>query len=94
MGRDVGLKPIGFHECRHTFISTMIASGLNAKAVSILAGHASIVVTYDTYGHLFRGHEDEAGKFLAEYYVKAEAKDQQAVPSDDASLHQGTVQES
>lgn len=64
-----GLDPIGFHECRHTYISTMIAAGLNAKAVSTLAGHASIQVTFDKYGHLFAGHEDEAGRLLDAFYV-------------------------
>ena len=59
-----GLEPIGFHECRHTFITTMIHAGLNAKAVTSLAGHASIDVTYDRYGHLFPGAEDEAGRRL------------------------------
>jgi integrase len=62
------LEAIGLHECRHTFITTMIAAGLNAKAVSVLAGHASIDVTFDRYGHLFPGSEDEAGSKLNAYY--------------------------
>lgn len=66
-----GLVPIGFHECRHTFITTMIAAGANAKAVSIMAGHASIKVTYDRYGHLFAGHEDEICTLLDAYLAKA-----------------------
>ncbi len=41
-----GLEGIGFQECRHTFITTMIAAGLNAKAVSVLAGHALISITF------------------------------------------------
>jgi integrase len=64
----VGLTRIGFHECRHTFITTMIHAGLNAKAVSVLAGHASIDVTYDRYGHLFPGSEDEAATKLNAFY--------------------------
>jgi integrase len=62
-----GLEPIGFHECRHTFITTMIHAGLNAKAVSVLAGHASIDVTFNVYGHMFSGSEDEAGRLLDAY---------------------------
>jgi hypothetical protein len=65
---DAGLEPIGFHECRHSYITHLIHSGLNGKAVQTLAGHASIQVTFDTYGHLFDGHEDEAGRLLASYY--------------------------
>ena len=52
------------HECRHTFASYLIASGLNAKAVTTLMGHSSIQITFDRYGHLFPGHEDEAAEGL------------------------------
>jgi hypothetical protein len=30
----------------------MIAAGVNAKALSTYMGHASVVITYDLYGHL------------------------------------------
>jgi cytochrome bd-type quinol oxidase subunit 1 len=43
------------------------ASGLNAKAVSTILGHASIAITMDRYGHLFPGSENEAGKLLDRY---------------------------
>jgi integrase len=29
---DAGLRPIGLHECRHTFASLLIAGGENPKA--------------------------------------------------------------
>src|ERR671934_230443 len=54
------LERITPHECRHTFASYAIASGLNAKAVTVLLGHSSIQITFDRYGHLFPGHEDAA----------------------------------
>ncbi len=34
------LKPIALHEARHTAASTMIAAGVNAKALSLIMGHA------------------------------------------------------
>jgi len=61
---DAGLERITPHEARHTYASYLIASGLNAKAVTVLMGHSSIEITFDRYGHLFPGHEDEAGKLL------------------------------
>jgi integrase len=79
------LKPIGFHECRHTFI-TMIASGLNAKAVSVLAGHASIDVTFDRHGHLFPGHEDEAGAMLDSFYAAQPVSNAVSTSADDAPV--------
>ena len=46
------LRPLGFHEGRHTFASLMIAAGVNAKALSSFMGHASITITLNRYGHL------------------------------------------
>jgi integrase len=63
----VGLQRITPHEGRHTFASYMIAAGLNAKAVTVLMGHSSVQITFDRYGHLFPGHEDEAAGLLDAY---------------------------
>jgi integrase len=65
--RDAGLAPLGFHEARHTAASRFIAAGLNAKTVSTYLGHANIAVTFDRYGHLFPGAEDEARGLLDAY---------------------------
>jgi integrase len=62
------------HECRHTFASYLIASGLNAKAVTALLGHSSIQITFDRYRHLFPGHEDEAAERLDAYMAAAVTK--------------------
>jgi integrase len=61
------LQPIGLHEARHTFASYMIAAGVNAKAITTFMGHSSITVTFDRYGHLFPGSEDEARGLLDAY---------------------------
>ncbi len=42
--------------------------------MSVLAGHASITLTYDKYGHMFAGHEDAAGALLDSFYSGAAAK--------------------
>ena len=41
----------------------MIAAGVNAKALSTYMGHASVVITYDLYGHLMH-NEAEAAQLL------------------------------
>ena len=61
------LEPISLHECRHTFASLMIASGVNAKALTSCMGHASVTITYDRYGHLMPGNEGEAAALLDVY---------------------------
>ena len=71
-----GLDPIGLHECRHTFASLMIAAmsddgRFNPKVLQTLMGHASITETYDRYGHLMPGSENEAAGMLDRYLAAA-----------------------
>ena len=62
--KAANMTPIGFHECRHTFASLMIAAGVNAKALTTYLGHTTISMTYDRYGHLMPGNEAEAARLL------------------------------
>ena len=64
------LAPIGLHEARHSFASTLIAAGVNAKSISAYMGHASITITYDRYGHLMRGNEEEAVERVDAYHAR------------------------
>jgi integrase len=61
------LEPITVHQCRHTCASFLIAAGANANALSVVLGHASISITFDRYGHLMKGGEDEVGRLLDQY---------------------------
>ena len=70
--KDAGLERIGLHESRHTFASLMIAAGVNAKALTTYLGHSSIQVTFDLYGHLMPGNEDEAAGLLDAYLERAD----------------------
>jgi integrase len=65
------LAPIALHECRHTFASLLIAAGVNAKSISTYMGHASVQITYDRYGHLMPGAEEEAAGLLDAYLLRA-----------------------
>jgi len=70
--RRAGLDPIGLHECRHTFASLLIAAGVNAKAITAYLGHASIQTTFDLYGHLMPGNENEAVALVDAYLERAD----------------------
>jgi integrase len=72
--REAGLEPITLHEARHTFASLMIAAGVNAKALATYMGHASVTITYDRYGHLMPGSEDEAAALLDAYLARADTR--------------------
>jgi integrase len=79
--RRAGVRMLAFHSLRHTAVSLVIASeGLNPKQLQSVIGHASIQLTYDTYGHLMpdsfegfgsgldaalRGHGGVTGEDLA-----------------------------
>jgi integrase len=52
--KRVGLRKVGFHAMRHTYASLLINQGENIKYVSRQLGHASIQITTDLYGYLFR----------------------------------------
>jgi integrase len=48
------LQPsFNWHGLRHFAVSTWIEAGLSPKTVQTFAGHASLQVTMDRYGHLF-----------------------------------------
>jgi integrase len=48
-----GINRFNWHGLRHFAVSCWIEAGLAAKTVQTFAGHASLQVTMDRYGHLF-----------------------------------------
>ena len=54
-----GLTPLRIHDLRHTAISLWIAEGAHPKQVAILAGHSSVSVVLDRYGHLYPAQNDD-----------------------------------
>ena len=54
-----GLPDVRIHDCRHTFASHAVMSGLDLYAVGRLLGHSDIAST-ERYAHLSDGHVREA----------------------------------
>jgi hypothetical protein len=48
-----------------TFVSLLIAQGVNIKAIATQAGHSSAAFTLDVYGHLMPGSNDELRSALS-----------------------------
>lgn len=51
------VKRINWHALRHFAVSCWIEAGLTPKTLQTFAGHASLQITMDRYGHLFP-HDD------------------------------------
>lgn len=65
-----GLPKVTFHGLRHTNASILIANGVDLKTVSSRLGHASVQITTETYTHLIRKVEREAGNKMEEILNK------------------------
>ena len=57
--RNAGLRPLRFHDLRHTATALAIKTGAHPKAIAERLGHASITTTLNTYGHLFPALDEE-----------------------------------
>jgi integrase len=68
--KDAGLEAISLHECRHTAVTLWIEAGVEAKRISVWAGHQSVSFTLDRYGHLFK-QRDESEMAEVDAYLAA-----------------------
>jgi integrase len=57
---EVGLPQLNLHEMRHTAVTNALAAGVSPKIVSERAGHATVNMTFNVYGHVLLEHDREA----------------------------------
>jgi integrase len=62
--KAAGLPVISFHGLRHTFATTLLELGVNAKIVQEMLGHSTIKTTMDTYSHVLPNMQKGASEFL------------------------------
>ncbi len=65
VGKSATKPKYGVHALRHFYASWIIEQGYSPKKCQTLLGHASIQMTFDTYGHLFPDLEDDRAKLDA-----------------------------
>ena len=57
-------EELRFHDLRHTFATMLLSTGVHAKVVSEMLGHASITITLDTNSHVLPEMQDSAAQAM------------------------------
>jgi integrase len=54
------VRPIRFHDLRHTCATLLLAAGVSPRVVMDILGHSQIAVTMNIYGHVIPAMQQEA----------------------------------
>ncbi len=68
-----GLRPIRFHDLRHTCATLLLSKDVNPKIVSEMLGHSSVSITLDIYSHLLPDMQEKAAQALEDALVHDQA---------------------
>ena len=60
-----GMRPIRYHDLRHTCASLLLNKDVNMKIIQMWLGHSSFKTTSDTYSHLEASAKERAGEVLS-----------------------------
>jgi integrase len=58
--KKAGVPKVRLHDLRHTHATLMLKQGVHPKIVSERLGHASIIITLDTYSHVLPSLQEAA----------------------------------
>jgi len=49
---SAGVRPVRFHDARHTAATLLLSRGVHPKIVSEMLGHSTVAITLDVYSHV------------------------------------------
>jgi integrase len=58
------MRPVRFHDLRHTAATLMLGRGIHPKIVSEMLGHSTVGITLDLYSHVTPSMQREAARAL------------------------------
>lgn len=67
--KQSGLKPISFHDLRHSAATLLLTQGVHPKVVQERLGHSQISVTLDTYSHVLPTLQKEAAQKIDDVFM-------------------------
>ena len=68
--RDAALPKIRLHDLRHSYATAALAAGVPAKVISERLGHASVMITLDTYSHILPSMQEDAANSVAKLILQ------------------------
>lgn len=66
-----GLRPIRFHDLRHSCATAMLEAGVDPKTVQTRLGHSHISITMNTYAHCTTNMDRNAAQKLEDLFTNA-----------------------
>ena len=68
-----GLEPLRMYDLRHTAVAFWIEAGASPNEIAQRAGHTSVAVVLDHYGHLFPSAQERTAEALDALFEQGEA---------------------
>jgi integrase len=62
--KAAALEPLRIHDLRHSAVAFWIAAGASPKEIAVRAGHTSVSIVLDRYGHLLPDTEERVNDAL------------------------------
>jgi integrase len=72
--KKIDIPRITLHGLRHTHITHLLRDNVNIKVVSARAGHSTVSITLDVYGHLIDNMESAAADVVESWFASPTAE--------------------